>query len=173
MCQVVQKVTFVLIILSFIYGCSSQDFKAASNSFDLNSLMIMERFGNDDLGANLGEYLLVMYFNEVDCQTCINRDLSYLGTFSKESPAHLGFLIVAYPGDQKVIKYNLSKLRRVGRINCPIFLESYMGEARLGEKINISLIDVTRNEVVLTYYPTFSKDKWGQFERAVRQRVTK
>ena len=119
--------------------------------FDLQKVLELESFGEPGAEDALSKpYVLVVYFHQLTCNTCLNTSLSYLNEMYESASGNLGFLAVVHGEDFQYLR----NLRRIGKVTYPILMERVPGEAGLLDHFNISLVDVSRQRLLVRYFPT-------------------
>lgn len=159
---------FALCICLLFLGCSKP--YQANRVFDINYLLQMPELSGE--AVQLKEnYTLVLYFQEVDCNTCIDRDLLNIKSFFGTYKPKVNPLIIAQDRlfFERGTSPNLVQLKRVGRLKAPILVEEVPGSAGFGQHMTIALIDHQEKRILLEYHPVVDRDHWPSFEKALRR----
>lgn len=144
----------------------------AVETYDITRLASLKTFGGAIPDQVFSEYLVVFYFQGIDCDYCIKRELKYIGDFLKEGQDHLsGIVVTHYDEHSGHIALMLRDFQRIGKLAIPVLVEETLGQAGLGTQIRVALIDLENGSVVTSYHPEFSRDQWPEFERDVLQRI--
>jgi len=133
---------------------------------DLDRLAQLTSFDDRALESDFQSYLLIFYFNDVDCFSCINRELLYTAQL-EDHPALSSLIIVGGLQVSPPIRMLLTGLRRGDQLASPILLEGSPGTAGLGDKIRILLIDTRNGHIEASYAPEYAFDEWAAFEDRV------
>jgi hypothetical protein len=140
--------------------------------YDLAELGSLQKLDTTDTDLLLSDYLLVFYFQGTDCDSCINRELLSIGDLLAEAHPRLsGVIVTHYDESSGHIPVMLRDLRRIGRLDCPVLLEERPGQAGLGKRILVALIDTKKGTIEASYHPEFSRNEWPGFEAAVMERI--
>jgi hypothetical protein len=160
----------IVLILQLVLLCSCRNGTDTEfvRDFDLDSLEHLESWRGPTLPQDAQHrYLLVIYFDQVHCRTCVQRELLELRDFYKSHGNLLDVAVVVFdPATLSTGRHPfLHDMKRVGAIPGPILLERVKGEADLGNQFNISLIDRERHQIRLNYFPRTEIEGWSEFER--------
>lgn len=120
-------------------------------------------------------YVLLTYFNELSCRSCVNQNLEHLANLhTKLDPkSDLELVLVANdPASSAAGAHRyLNDMRRIGRVEYPILLEAYPGQLGLEVALVITLIDRQSGKQLVHYTPMTGKDDWPEYYAHLQKEV--
>lgn len=154
--------------LLIVGACSEQNLSTKTIPIDLSKLDSLEEWqGQSELNDSKSRYILIIHLSDLDCQTCVKRELLALRKYRKRNGHLFQTMTVIYDPSTTITSKNpyLRDLKRVGGLPGPLLLERIPGEAGLGEGFSINLVDYSSNEIVLQYRPKPEDERWPTFEK--------
>jgi len=117
-------------------------------------------------------YLLVTYFNDLDCRTCVTRELANIKRLSFRHKDDLDFALVTYAPEFESMRDRhpyLDDLIRTNEIGYPVHVESIRGEAGFGDPFRVMLVDRATGMIMLQYLPNPDVEEWPRFESLIEK----
>jgi len=118
--------------------------------FDQEKLFELANFGSPALADGYhADALILIYFSNLSCSTCVNRELALLNEMYEAHSRSIDFLLVVN-GHHKGY---LHSLRRVAQVKYPILIEEEAGFLGFSEKLTLMLVDKRTGRQVFRYHP--------------------
>lgn len=139
-------------------------------TFHYETLFDLEVFSGVPLQErSLKEHAVLVYLNQVYCDTCVYREFQFLREFQKKHEVEL--ILVANLEEFNGIRNDvfLKKLKRVAQIEFPILIEKEQGDLGLPDLFTIGLLNLNTQHIEYYYHPKMEMDRWPWFEEKTIQ----
>jgi len=121
-----------------------------SMRIDTEALLNLEPFGEFDPSLHFTRDLsVVFYFSELSCNTCTTKELENMADWYSQFGDRVDFYLVVH-GQDRVF---LNNLKRLGKVDYPILMETSFGQMGLG-RTTIALFRKNTQQVLARYFPT-------------------
>lgn len=122
--------------------------------FDVGQLLDLKSNGAFDPDHQFTHDLsVIFYFSELSCTTCTTRELENLAVWYQRYREHVDFYLVVHGQDPLY----LSNLRRIGKVEYPIFSEAQQGDLGIHDTA-ILVASKARSQILASYRPSADEE---------------
>lgn len=135
------------------HGGKDQGIQTLEEDFAVDQLFDLEHFAEPPLVPIEQPWMILVYFDQLTCTTCLNQNTGLLAQMKREMGDQVAFVAVVR-GDN----FNfLRDLKRMGKFDYPLLIEPLAGQIGLEAQFQINLIRMSDQKLVLRYLPVSSQ----------------
>lgn len=151
------KYAFIVIAVAILIIFATKDLvqtspeliKTEPELFDPAPMLEMKNLGDFDLDKHFSrELMVIFYLSELSCETCAMRELGNVAQWREQYGDRVDFFMVVQGRDPVY----LSNLKRLGKVNYPIFLEDQLGDLGFSKTV-IAIADKSTGHLLAQYHP--------------------